>query len=174
MPNLTIFAGPNGSGKSTIKEGVGQSLPNLGFYVNADEVEIALRQKLQISFSDFGIKATLDSFVDFYNGSSWKRERFDSLFNKENQTEITISSNVLHLKPEWVGGYTAAIICDFIRHELIGSKQDFSFETVMSHVSKVLILEKAKKAGYVVNLIFVTTSHPNINVKRVKYRVARG
>jgi predicted ABC-type ATPase len=44
----------------------------------------------------------------------------------------------------------------------------------MSHVSKVLILEKAKKAGYVVNLIFVTTSHPNINVKRVKYRVARG
>jgi predicted ABC-type ATPase len=174
MPSLTIFAGPNGSGKSTIKEGIGQTLPNLGFYVNADEIEVILKQKQQISFADFGIKATLISFIDFYNNSSWKKERFDTLFSQENQTEITISSNVLNLKPAWIGGYTAAIICDFIRHKLIESKRDFSFETVMSHPSKVHILQNAKKAGYIINLIFVTTSHPDINVKRVKYRVALG
>lgn len=174
MPNLTIFAGPNGSGKSTIKAGIESTLPNLGYYVNADEIEVILQEKQQISLSDYGVKTTLDSFIAFYKASSWKKARFDTLFSQADQTAITITSNVLHLEPEWIGGYTAAIICDFIRQELINVKRDFSFETVMSHPSKLLILQKAKKAGYNINLIFVTTNHPDINVKRVRYRISQG
>ena len=40
-PRLRMFAGPNGSGKSTINEVLPPQL--LGIYVNADEMEKAIR-----------------------------------------------------------------------------------------------------------------------------------
>jgi len=50
----------------------------------------------------------------------------------------------------------------------------FSFETVMSHESKVRFLEKAKAFGFTTYLYFICTHDPQINVQRVKNRVIEG
>ena len=50
----------------------------------------------------------------------------------------------------------------------------FSFETVMSHPSKVELMARARELGYDITLFFVATSDPEINVQRVEGRVSTG
>lgn len=57
------------------------------------------------------------------------------------------------------------------RQQAMETRQPFAFETVMSHPSKLAELAELRAAGYSVQLIFVTTKHPDINVRRVVYRV---
>ena len=68
----------------------------------------------------------------------------------------------------------AQILADRRRDALIAAKQSFSFETVMSHPSKIDILMRAKAAGFFVQLYFVATDDPQTNVERVALRVAQG
>jgi predicted ABC-type ATPase len=53
-------------------------------------------------------------------------------------------------------------------------RADFGFETVFSHGSNVAFLKALKALGYAVQLYFVCTDNPQINVARVANRVARG
>ncbi len=68
----------------------------------------------------------------------------------------------------------AQAIADQRREAYIQAKVSFSFETVMSHPSKIDILVRAKEAGYRVYLYFVGTDDPQTNVERVALRVAQG
>lgn len=68
----------------------------------------------------------------------------------------------------------AAGFVDEKRYESIASKQDFTFETVLSSKYKLDILAKAKQEGYFIKCIFVTTADPQINIARVAARVAAG
>jgi replicative DNA helicase len=68
----------------------------------------------------------------------------------------------------------AQLIADRRRDECIKAKKNFSFETVMSHPSKIEILVRAKEAGYTVLLYFVGTDDPQTNIERVALRVAQG
>ena len=68
----------------------------------------------------------------------------------------------------------AQIIADSRREACIEAKRSFSFETVMSHPSKVDILVRAKAAGFFVQLCFVGTDDPQTNIERVALRVAQG
>ncbi|ANW04634.1 hypothetical protein LMTR13_35390 [Bradyrhizobium icense] len=68
----------------------------------------------------------------------------------------------------------AQAIADSRRDACIRAKRSFSFETVMSHPSKVDILVRAKEADYTVLLYFVGTDDPQTNVERVALRVAQG
>jgi predicted ABC-type ATPase len=52
--------------------------------------------------------------------------------------------------------------------------QDFAFETVFSHDSKVDLIREAKKRGFKVVLYFVTTENSRLNIERVKKRVGEG
>ncbi len=61
---------------------------------------------------------------------------------------------------------------DFIRGKLLQAGLTFTFETVMSHPSKVDLLAKAQQAGYRTYLYYVATDAPEINVSRVANRVA--
>lgn len=70
--------------------------------------------------------------------------------------------------------YQAAIMAEEQRQNSISQKESFAFETVMSHPSKLKLLEQAKDAGYQVELVFVATSDPEVNVDRVKLRAAEG
>lgn len=70
--------------------------------------------------------------------------------------------------------YTAATIAENQRSQFISERQSFAFETVMSHPSKLEVMKQAKNAGYEVELIFVSTNDPEINVERVRQRVAEG
>jgi predicted ABC-type ATPase len=70
--------------------------------------------------------------------------------------------------------YEASTIAAKKRLKCIEQKQSFSFETVMSHPSKLAILETAKQAGFEIQLIFISTDDPQTNVERVKQRVVEG
>jgi len=58
--------------------------------------------------------------------------------------------------------------------EAIKNKESFAFETVGSHESKAELMQQAKDNGFEVNLVFVTTQDPEINVMRVNKRVKAG
>ena len=68
----------------------------------------------------------------------------------------------------------AQLIADRRREACIEAKRSFSFETVMSHPSKIDILVRAKAAGYFVQLLFVAIDDPRTNIDRVQLRVAQG
>jgi replicative DNA helicase len=65
-------------------------------------------------------------------------------------------------------------IADQKRDTCILAKQSFTFETVMSHPSKVDILVRAKEAGFFVQLFYIGTDDPKTNIERVANRVAEG
>jgi hypothetical protein len=65
-------------------------------------------------------------------------------------------------------------IADDKRNACIEEKRSFSFETVMSHPSKIDTLLRAKAAGFFIQLFFVGTEDPLINVERVELRVLKG
>jgi len=68
----------------------------------------------------------------------------------------------------------AQALADAQRLGCLETRQSFSFETVMSHVSKVETLRQARAAGFRVALYFVATESPSLNVARVAQRVALG
>jgi predicted ABC-type ATPase len=68
----------------------------------------------------------------------------------------------------------AAQQADALRNELLEQKADFSFETVLSTNRNLLLLQKAKEAGYEVQCIYVLTCSEDINVARVRARKAAG
>jgi predicted ABC-type ATPase len=65
-------------------------------------------------------------------------------------------------------------IADQRRDACLEAKRSFSFETVMSHPSKIDILVRAREAGFFVQLFFVGTDDPQTNIERVELRVAQG
>jgi predicted ABC-type ATPase len=72
------------------------------------------------------------------------------------------------------GAREGQLLADEARDRCLNGGIDFSFETVMSHVSKVEFMAKAKSMNFEVNLFFVATSDPLLNVERVSARVAQG
>ena len=60
------------------------------------------------------------------------------------------------------------------RAEALANGESHSFETVMSHISHVEYMQKARANGYEVRLYFVATDRPEVNVLRVANRVAHG
>lgn len=68
----------------------------------------------------------------------------------------------------------AAQIAESTREYYLSQGMDFTFESVMSTERNYLLMEKAKKSGYMVVCIYVLTSHPSINVSRVQSRFKNG
>ncbi len=65
-------------------------------------------------------------------------------------------------------------IADQQRQDCLAERRSFAFETVMSHESKIATLAQARTAGYAIALYFVATETPELNVERVRQRVAEG
>jgi predicted ABC-type ATPase len=65
-------------------------------------------------------------------------------------------------------------LADETRELCFKGKTTFSFETVMSHPSKIALMEEARAAGYAVSLFFVAVDNPRTNVARVNQRVSLG
>ena len=69
----------------------------------------------------------------------------------------------------------SSFMADYIRNQLLKENcEKFSFETVMSHPSKLDFIKKAKANGYKVYLYFVSLADPIMNVERVSARVELG
>ena len=72
------------------------------------------------------------------------------------------------------GSKQAQKLADTLRDQCLERGEDFSFETVMSHPSKVEFMQRAKATGYYVTLAFVCTEDPAINLRRIHNRVMFG
>ena len=165
MPRLRMFAGPNGSGKSRLKSVLPSAL--LGVYLNPDEIEAAIREQGFLDFSAYGVSTTADEALAFFSYSSFlKAEGLGEAAKK-----LTFANERLDFAGVVVDSYFASVAGDFLRQKLLEQKDDFTFETVMSHRSKVDMLAKAQAAGYRTYLYFVATDDPSINVSRVRNRV---
>ncbi|MEJ7591755.1 MAG: hypothetical protein WKF77_09415 [Planctomycetaceae bacterium] len=167
---LRMIAGPNGSGKSSIirnlaKERSTDGVFWLNHYLNADDVERGLIST-GLDLSQFELEITLSELCDALREG--KRIPNDHPFFKSAKLEGSI------LYASKGNGYLAASIVDFLREELMRRGLSFSYETVMSHRSKVDFLSRARTEGYKTYLYFVCTNFVELNVARVRSRVRAG
>lgn len=165
------MAGPNGSGKSTILQAVRNNFYS-GPFVNADEIEKSLKEKGVINLpAQYNVKIADEEFNHFLDttGKSWVQKAV-----AENTTvSIRCAQGMLVTKGA-ASPYDAALAADFIRHRLLLNEETFTFETVLSHPSKIDFLKQSLKAGYKNYLYFICTIDPAINIARVKQRVLSG
>jgi predicted ABC-type ATPase len=167
---LRILAGPNGSGKTTIVKKI-RSNYYCGFFVNADEIQDILDNKKVLNLNaEYGLNISPHSFDQYlsHEGKSW----LDKANNESSPINLSFSENNLLLADgRLTGKYDAAIAADFVRHQLLMQDNTFTFETVLSHPSKLNFLRQAKELGYKNYLYFICTVDPTININRVAQRV---
>ncbi len=173
QPRLRVLAGPNGSGKSTIKPELRPEW--IGVFVNADEMEKDLKAS--------GGRLKLGALGVTGKPSIVLRRIKKSLktFGLEQGLDIPALLTGMKLDDAltlWVPGpynsYLAATLAEAVRQELLEEGKTFTFETVMSHRSKIEFMREARARGYRVYLYFVATDDPAINIDRVRSRVLQG
>lgn len=167
-PRLRMFAGPNGSGKSTIKALLRPEL--LGVYLNSDEIQQSLSSTEGYSLTSLRSVPSEAEIRDFLRQATVLNEKG---FVDQAQYIQVIDRRLRATEPE-DNAYVASAISDFLRQALIKQKISFSFETVMSHQSKVDLLCNAQNIGYRTYLYYVATEDPEINISRVQNRVRDG
>ena len=87
---------------------------------------------------------------------------------------LSFSDGRLNFTHVPINSYFASATVDFLRQKLLERRVSFTFETVMSHPSKVDLLRHAQTAGYRTYLYFIATDDPEINISRVRNRVKLG
>ncbi len=171
-PKMRIFAGPNGSGKSSLFEQF-RIRYSTGCFINADNIETKLKSNGCLNLTDYNLHLNEEELAEFL-----KEPSAVSLLEKANHKGILIKLQIKDNKVSDVNGilnsYVAALIAMFIRKNIVKNRMNFSFETVMSHISKVSEIETTKKYGYKSYLYFICTDDPIVNISRVSNRVAKG
>jgi len=165
---MRVFAGPNGSGKTTIVNRLRSEI-GFGVYVNADDIERTLAISKVLLFSDYQLNINEELIQNYFRNSTFspiKRNELD-LWSK-----LKVIDNVLRIETK-VDSYLAADLAEFIRQQLLMADISFTYETVMSHQSKIDFLKEAQENGYRVYLYFIATEYPEINISRVNIRVAQ-
>lgn len=169
IPRLRLFAGPNGSGKSALLEELRGKF-NLGIYVNADEIEKLLVRQKFLHASDYQLQVSQTDFVTFLaSGQTAVGTQTNEMLG------LRIADNIIVMQPgAAVDSYVAATVADFLRHRLLAAGVSFTFESVMSHRSKLDFLRLAITKGYRTYLYYIATETPAVNVDRVSNRVSKG
>lgn len=160
-----MFAGPNGSGKSVLKSYLPAEL--LGVYLNPDEIEAGFEQAGGLDPASLGVETTSEEVLSFFLASKFLRDRC-----LDGQARaLTFAGSKLQLPKGTRNSYFASVMTDFLRMKLLEKQATFTFETVMSHPSKVELLGQAQKSGYRTYPYYVATDDPAINISRVQNRV---
>lgn len=172
IKRLRVFAGPNGSGKSTLFETIANKF-YVGDFINSDLIEKEIATKGYINLDRYDLKLTEQDFENFK-----KEPASVSLFEKANKEgksiDVQFKHNVLVDKSKSTHSYEAAFITSFIRKYLLIKGKSYSFETVMSHPSKLDEIVDAKNKGFKTYLYFVCIEDPLINISRIENRVEKG
>jgi predicted ABC-type ATPase len=141
---LRIFAGPNGSGKSTIEAEV-SSKYNIGHLINADNIESVLRNGHAIHFNSYGIKVTPGELRNHFMHTGFA----DKIDIRRLSGTLNVKNNILRLNStDAPYSYVGAILTELIRNKSLGGNRTFSFETVMSHASKLDYINIAREKGF--------------------------
>jgi predicted ABC-type ATPase len=138
---------------------------SLNHYLNADNIERALVSS-GLDLAEFDLQFTFSELCDALRNGH--RIPNDHAFF----TTAKLEESILYASQG--NGYLAASIVDFLREELMRRGASFSYETVMSHRSKVEFFGRARADGYKTYLYFVCTNSVDLNVARVRSRVRAG
>ncbi len=145
VPRLRMFAGPNGSGKSTtIRSLIQKPAEWYGIYLNADDIEKQVRDHQQLSIADFGL-----SFkpVELIETLLQKFRSYEKAYIPK-PPQIQFQEGILTFTGFVFDSYHAAALVEILRHQALTQRKSFTFETVMSHPSKVEFLAEARAVGY--------------------------
>lgn len=162
-----MAAGPNGSGKSSFINDLKKEV-NLGYYINADEIEYSLAKQKFLDFDNFGLKINSTDLLKALQKNSTLIGKSTNSVKKN----IRIENNLLVTKH--TDSYLSSFVADFIREKMLQKKNSFTFETVMSHISKINFLKKAKNRNYRCYLYYICTDDYTINLNRINNRVIKG
>lgn len=167
-----MFAGPNGSGKSTVFNEIKADYDfDLGIYLNADEIEKTLKRKNSVALTDYNLPPeTGKKFEGFIK----KHSLYKKAFNDGYKIDLVFKDGLILNPNSQTHSYEASIFTDFLRQELIKNGEKISFETVMSHPSKIETLKFAKEHNYRNYLYFISTDSVEINKSRVVERILNG
>lgn len=161
-----MFAGPNGSGKSSLNLVLPDKLK--GVYLNPDELEKQLKKRPVLELGPFNLSGKASALWEIASQSSIHAKRSAPLI-----AEAT-SPDDLTFDHTQVDSYLCSSLIEGMRKLLLDAGVSFTFETVMSHPSKVEFLQQARERGYRTYLYFIATEDPQINVSRVANRVKKG
>lgn len=84
-----------------------------------------------------------------------------------------IAKGLSPFAPESVALESGRIMLTRIR-TLIGEKEDFGFETTLTTLAYKEYINQAKRKGYIVKLVFLWLSSPEVAKERVRKRVTEG
>ena len=164
---LRIFAGPNGSGKSTIISIVKEHDVDFGVYVNADDIKTEFVKNGFVDFDFYGFTISESDFkTELVNSSFYNIET-----REKAASTLGVVLNKLRCNDSNLYDFVSTFAADFIRTKLLDKGVKFTFETVMSHPSKLDFIKKASECGYKVYMYFVSLEDPELNIQRVKARV---
>lgn len=172
-PRFRLFAGPNGSGKTHLFDFLrSQSFIHTEVYVNADEIEKKLSATLKFHFNAYHVKVSDKDFKRHIRQSGILKK----IPNKSFLDKIHIAAGVLkmQIRKSELNSYIASFVASYLSEKLIESKQSFCYETVLSHPSKLKLLELAREKNYKTYLYFVFTNDWHLNAERIKLRVKQG
>lgn len=172
MGRIRVFAGPNGSGKSTLFHQL-QHTFNTGVFVNADIIEQQIGRSGLIDLAAYGIKSSEEEFEQFKT-SAEAASLIKKAASEKLDIDLGLRENFIVDKSKSSHSYESALAALFIRHLLVAKNKTFSYETVMSHRSKIAELAAARESGYRNYLYFVCTDDPSVNIQRVENRVEKG
>ena len=169
-PRLRLFAGPNGSGKTTIKAHLQKPAAWFGTDINPDDLERGIRETGFLALAPFELTVTTDEVRNHFATSAFLRT------HKLHETAGTIvcRDGGIDFGGLAFNSYHASVLADLLRRKALAAKKTFTVETVMSARDKVELLQDARRRGYRTYLYFIATEAPEINVQRVKNRVADG
>ncbi len=142
----------------------------MGHYINADDILSRLLGRGFFHLHDFGLQATQEDWERFLAGSSLFIQKIE---NRARIDSVKIERNVVVCQEQAIDSYLTALVAEFLRSALLQSRQSMSFESVMSHPSKVAFLKSAKDAGYRTYVYFVATNNVRINLSRVQARAVK-
>jgi len=92
-----------------------------------------------LNFNDFELPALASKVLSFIKKSPLLQSSYIEL----KLDSITAKGSILYLGEANINSYLASVLADFMREALLERKISFTLETVMSHRSKISLLEKA-------------------------------
>jgi predicted ABC-type ATPase len=147
-PKFRLFAGPNGSGKTSLFDNLRKNgFIHTELYINADRFERELKENLRFNFNAYRVKVSQEGFLEHVKGSTLYQEKIK---DKNFITQIIIRAGILNLNlpKKEINSYHASFVASYLVEKLLETNQSFCFETVMSHKSKIDLLDMAKSKGY--------------------------